>query len=394
MSVFDSTSGVERADWLKERSLGTLADAVRLVDIANEPGARPSHAKKLKGVAGDLVSQILPMTALFHGAAESAVESEQWQGILERGTFALSRWCSVWGIAPPRHFAKSVTVGQGDEVETVENRRTVRQGQNPDDSKGCNGTTLTIFRRMTLRMVHDGLSEPARRLLSWSLFKLSESNFDDRVVIDKELLPADIGCTPQETHEGYRALCRSGLVEKVEGLELEEGAIALRLVPDGSGRQDLLFEEERFGRKGTWVRGEPTIGDILNLMFDDDLSGLLERMAGSKARLRQLKAFLQQSIGDENAYVEEVKVAVRPIPEGNSVALNLLVRYPLDTDDQLMETRLKAFAEQWLAASQAATAPFGKNRSGGSHGALDENGNPAHAVVIALRPENSRPASQ
>ena len=132
MSVFDSTS-VERADWLKEKSLASLESAVRLVEIANAPDTEFRQAGELKGIAGDLVSRLVPMTALFHGTEGSAVRSEEWQGILERGTFALSRWCCSWGIADPHHFAESVTVRGGDDADVARKGMAGRQASQVED---------------------------------------------------------------------------------------------------------------------------------------------------------------------------------------------------------------------------------------------------------------------
>ena len=125
MSIFDPTSGYIPTDWLKEKSLAALEAAVKLVDLANEPDTTSWYAKNLKHIAEELVSRLVPMTALFHGVAAQGVESEEWQGIIERGTFALTKWCRKWNIANPYRFSESVTARQRDESETIEKSQEV-----------------------------------------------------------------------------------------------------------------------------------------------------------------------------------------------------------------------------------------------------------------------------
>ena len=58
-------------------------------------------------------------------------------------------------------------------------------------------------------------------------------------------------------------------------------------------------------------------------------------------------------VGNNNAYIEEVRTVV-PDKTRGSTALEIQIRYPLDSDDTMIEGLLKTYAKKWLAESRVA----------------------------------------
>jgi hypothetical protein len=262
MSIFDRTSGYDPTDWMREKTLAALEIAVKLVDLANEPDTTAWYEKNLKRMAGHLIARLLPMTALLYDTGAEAVEDDQWKDIAERGTFALTRWCRQWKIASPYHFTESVTAKKRAEAETTEKRQTFEPNILTNDDEHSHTLELEVHRYMALQMLSGGLNDPAKSLLAWALFNLGTSEYADIVVLNRKFLPTDIGCTPEQTGEGYRQLYQKGLIEKVEGLDIINEAIALRMVVDGinDSKHAPPFQEVTFGRPGLSLMGKPTTG--------------------------------------------------------------------------------------------------------------------------------------
>ena len=105
MSIFDPTSGKDPSAWLMEKSLAALESAVKLIDLANESDTTPWYRKNLRFIGEHLINRLLPMTALFHGVPEEGVLPEEWENIIEKGTFELARWCRKWDVTLIPHFA-------------------------------------------------------------------------------------------------------------------------------------------------------------------------------------------------------------------------------------------------------------------------------------------------
>jgi hypothetical protein len=351
MSIFDPTSGMNPTDWLQEKSLAALETAVKLIDLANEPDTTPWYEKNLKRIAEHLISRLVPMTALFHGVAAEGVKNEEWRYIVESGTFALTKWCRKWNIANPYRFSNSLTARERDGNETIEKSQSIQPDVVPGEDEHTSSLKLYIYSHMTLRLLRDELTKPAKRLMAWALFHLYASEYADIVVLNKAFLPTDIGCTPKETGEGYRQLYRSGLIEKIEGLDIIDEAIALRLVVDGlnDSKHAIPFQEETFGRQGLRIRGEPTTGNIIHLTFHRHHNEkYLEWLACSPKKIQQLHDYLQQAIGNDHAYIEDVGVIVGPDETNSGRTLEIVIRYPLSVDDRVIEYQLERIVEKWI----------------------------------------------
>ncbi|BBO87133.1 hypothetical protein [Desulfosarcina ovata] len=357
MSIFDRTSGFDPTDWMREKSLAALEIAVKLVDLANEPDTTTWYEKNLKRMAEHLIARLLPMTALLHGTEAKAVELDQWKGIVEKGTFALTKWCRQWKVANPYHFSESVTASKRDGDETTEKRQAVEPTILTNDYEHSLTLELEIHHHMAYQMLYGGLNDPAKSLLAWALFNLGASEYTDIAVLNKNFLPTDIGCTPEQTSEGYRLLYQKGLIEKVEGLNIIDEAIALRLVVEGinDSKHALPFQEVAFGRPGLRIQGKPTVGNIVQLTFDKHHNKYLEWMACSQEKIRQLHEALQQSIGSDYVYIENVQVVTTADKTDNKCILEIQYRHPFDKDDRLMEDQIKTAAEKWIKASVVST---------------------------------------
>lgn len=348
MTIFDSTSGWDSTEWLREKSLAALETAVRLVDLANEPDTTPWYRKNLKHIAEHLIARLVPMTALFHGVGQAGVTPEEWKGIVERGTFALTKWCRKWKVANPYHFSVELEAKEREQDE-IDEKNQVTQAE-IEKNGNDRALKLGIYSHMALKMLHRDLTEPAKRLLSWALFHLYTSEYSDIVVLSKIFLPTDIGCTPEETLDGYRLLYEKGLIEKVDLADIIDEAIAIRLVEEGinDSKHALPYQAEVFGRKGLRIQGKNTTGNIFRFDFDKGLTKYLEWLKRSEDKLEQFREYLQQAIGTDNAYIEDVRVLLGPDRTNNTAALEIEIRYPLEADDRIIEGVLQSYSKKWL----------------------------------------------
>lgn len=353
MSIFDPTSGMHSGDWLREKSLASLEVAVSLIDLANEPDTTPWYSKNLKQIANLLVSRLLPMTALLHGVGTQGVESGEWQNILDKGTFALTKWCRKWGVANPYRFRDGLTASPRDEAEIIEKNMIVKPLIITKDEEDSNLLKLEIYQNMALQMLNCELTVPAGRLLSYMLFHLNISDYADIVVLDKNFLPTDIGCSPQETSQAYEFLFQKGLIERVDGLKIRDRGIALRLVVEGinNSKHPPEFQEEKFGRPGLRIQGKPTIGNIFLVSLDKSQSKYLEWLARSPEKILRLGEFLQQSIGEDKVYIEEIRIFSESLPDGSRPDLEIEFRYPFEAMDDDLESQIKNKVEEWIKRS-------------------------------------------
>ena len=355
MSIFDPTSGMNPIEWLKEKSLSTLETAVKLVDLANEPDTTTWYKKNLKRIAEHLIARLVPMTGLLHQVPSEGVTPEEWQAIVEGGTFALTKWCRKWEVANPYHFSNSLAAKERDESEKIEKSQPFRTEVQSDDNEYGNDLKLNIYSHYALQMLQDDLTVHSKRLLSWALFHLYTSKYADIVLLEKDFLPTDIGCTSEETSEGYRLLYEKGLIEKVEGLDIMDRFIAIRLVVYGlnDSKHPTVFQEETFGKPGLRIDGKATIGNIFYITFDSVTNKYLEWFAQSEDFLQPLHDFLQKSIGHKYVYIENVSVVSHKQTK-ESAALEIKVRYPIEYNDSIVENLLTIHAKQWLSKSRVA----------------------------------------
>jgi hypothetical protein len=357
MSIFDRTSGFDPTDWMREKSLAALEIAAKLVDLANEPDTTAWYEKNLKRMAKNLIARLLPMTGLLYGVGAEAVEPDQWEGIAERGTFALTKWCRQWKVANPYHFSEGVTAKKREEGETNEKRQAVEPNILKREDEHGPTLALEIHHHMAFQMLYGGLNDQAKSLLAWALFNLGTSEYADIAVLNKKFLPTDIAFSPEQTSEGYRQLYQKGLIEKVEGLDIIDEAIAIRLVVDGinDSKHAAPFQEVAFGRPGLRIQGKPTTGNIIQLTFDKHHNKYLEWIACSQEKIRQMHGALQQKLGSDHVYIENVRIAPAADKTDNKRILEIQYRYPFDIDDRQMELQLKSTAEKWIKASIVST---------------------------------------
>jgi len=350
MSIFDPTSGKDQSTWLKEKSLAALESAVKLIDLANESDTTPWYRKNLRFIADHLITRLLPMTALFHGVPEEGVRNEEWDNIIEKGTFELARWCRKWDVANPYDFINSLTAKQRDESEIIEKQESVEQEIETFDDDQNRGIKLEIYQQMAIVMLHRELSDPAKRILSWALFHLNVSKYPDIVVLSKTFLPTDIGCTQDETADGYKMLYEKGLIEKVKGLHKRDDAIALRLVVGGlnDSKHAVPYEKENFGREGLRIGGESTTGNVFYFTFDKAQNKYLKWLAGSDEKIQQLKEYLQNALGKDRAYIEDLRVIKDAEEIGGMNALEIQLRYPFKANDRMIEQELEIASEKWI----------------------------------------------
>ncbi len=97
---------IQRTTWLQEKTLRALQSAVSIVDIANEPDTTAWYKRKLLSHAESIIARLAPVVALLYGAESTAADSEEWQAMLEGGSFALAAWCRKFKIADPHDLGK------------------------------------------------------------------------------------------------------------------------------------------------------------------------------------------------------------------------------------------------------------------------------------------------
>ncbi len=349
MSIF--TSEYNPTAWLQQKSLMLLEVTTELVDIANAPDTTVWYAKNLKRIAANLLSMLIPMTALFYGLGEDPVKREEWIDIAEKGTFALTRWCRKWGVANPYHLVESVIAKTSSPEEYEEKREKIAPEVKTVKDEGAQELKLLIFGRMAICMLDDDLGRTAQKLLAWALFHLETSEYADVVVLNKAFLPTDIGCTAEETSEGYRRLYQRGLIEKVDGIDLLSESIAIRLVVNGvnDNKHAPVFEEESFGRKGIRIGGVATTGNMIPVFFRGQQRKYMEWLKASPEKFIQIKDHLQATMGEDRVFVEDVQISLE-VGQRDESTLDVMVRYPLNFDDAAMEKEIGSLVRDWIKA--------------------------------------------
>jgi hypothetical protein len=359
MSIFDGYSGFDSTEWLREKSLATLEIAASLVDLANESDTTPWYAKKLKGIAAGLISRLGPMVALFYGLGQDCAKEAGWHDIGERGTFALVKWCKKWRIKNPYKFVNDLTPKLRTVDDTFEKSQEIKKEIEPVDERESDAIKLAIYRDMSIQMLNDELSHASKRILASLMFDLSFSSPPDIVVISKKFLPTDIRCTPEETKEGYRLLHEKGLIEKVDGMDLREDDIALKLIIAGindSKHPTPYDENEVFGHPGIRIGGKFSTENIFTISFDGKLNKAFSWLYGKSKKLDELKLFLQNEIGKNKVYVENIEVEIQGQDKEHDKEqdkeqiqyLTVQAYYPMEENDSFIESEIKKLAEKWV----------------------------------------------
>jgi hypothetical protein len=345
MSIFDPNSGMNPLPWIQEKSLRALDEAVRLVDLANESDTSEWYSKELKRRASGLIQGLAPLVALFNNAGEAAASSEEWGGVKERGTFALAAWCKKFDIQDPtkRAFNLIARERDDDDLEAKVARPADVHAEDEDDlwvlDRRC-----TIYSSLSRRVLHEDLTEPARRLLLWAMADLGFASRADVVGLSRRFLPTDVGATPEETLEAYRLLYDRGLVERVEDEDAGSDRLLLRLVAEGvnDSKQPLPFKEEKFGFPGARINGQPTTGNVLRVPLDGPLGDALSRWRFTDEDRRSLESAIQRQLGHDRVYVEVVNVMNEHAP-----ALEVKLRYMWEDSDAELTASLRSAALQW-----------------------------------------------
>lgn len=352
MSIFDPGSGMNPLPWLQEKSLRALEEAARLVDLANEKDTSPWYSKELKQRASALIGRLAPLVSMFHGAREAA-GVEEWAGIAERGTFALAAWCKKHDILDPSTGFFDLLARNAEEEEEEEELGEAKGQRGPELERTEDLDEFRLLHRrcylydgFARRLLRDDLPAPARKMLLWALSNLSLSEDPDVVTLSRRFLPTDIGVTPQEAVDAYRWLVEHGLFEHVNRAAPTEDALQLRLVVEGvnESKEPLPAEEGiSFGFPGARVAGKPTIGNILLVPLTASHLRALASWRFTDEDRRALATALQEQLGADRAYVEDVSVKTEEPP-----ALVVRLRYPLGQDDTAMTAALETAALSWM----------------------------------------------
>ena len=348
MSIFDATSGMNPLPWLQEKSLAALEDAARLVDLANEKDTSPWYAKELKRRATALIGRLAPIVAFFNQDGEAA-STDEWQGITERGSFALAAWCKKHDIQDPTTRSFDLLAKEREEGETeAKAERHASEVEGEDDLRVLD-LRCSIYGSLTRRLLHDDLPEPARRMLLWALSHLYLGDGPDVVSLSRRFLPTDIGITVEEAVTAYRCLTQRGLVERVD--ERADGdTLRLRLVAEGINdrKQPLPAGEIVFGFPGARVGGKPTLGNELRVPLPAAYAKTLTHWRFNEDDRNSLGATLQEHLGAERAFVENVT-----LEEGDAPAVHVRLRYPWGEDDRAMTAALQEATLVWIRARVA-----------------------------------------
>ncbi|MBK6520033.1 MAG: hypothetical protein IPM79_37595 [Polyangiaceae bacterium] len=342
MSIFRRDSGFDPSDWLKEKTLLALMDAVRIVDLANEPDTTRWYEKQLRRIAEPLIARLVPVVALVHRAGEDAVTHDAWRPILKGGTFALAAWAKKHDIVDPAVAGFKALAPEREDEEVMEKAVQLPQGLISVEEDGALELKSDIAFRFAVQMGRGEFNPQELRLLAWLLQDLRLSEFADVVVVSKRFLPTDIGSSVDETVAAYRSLCERGAIERVENVPaIRAEALALRLVIErNASRHAAPYREESFGFPGARVGGQPTIGNELTIVLPPSLAAVVRSWSIPDAALGELRDHLQAALGEDRAFVETVHLR-----EGE---LHVGLRYPMETKDAVMVAELATASESWL----------------------------------------------
>lgn len=346
MSVF--SGDFNPIPWLQEKTLHALQAAVSLVDVANEPDTTAWYKRKLLQTAESIIARLAPVVAFLNKAGPDAAEAEEWGQTLEGGSFALATWCRKWKIGDPTNIAKGSLL----HLRTVEEDDEKAEEISPEPFEGAiEGSLelkLQIYSFMTRRLLDQGLSPAAHRLLLWMLGSLWLADPPDVVRISKRFLPTDIGVTRDEASSAYKEMYELGFIERVKSEKADDAAdcLHMRLVVRGlnDSRHPPEYRDETFGYPGARVAGKATLGKNTTIELSELLSATLSSWFKQEQELTELRDALQAHIGQDRIYVE--RTTVRFNNEHPIVAVDF--RYPRDADLKPLVQELADFVEQWL----------------------------------------------
>jgi hypothetical protein len=334
--------------WLQEKTLRALQSAVSIVDIANEPDTTAWYKRKLLSHAESIIARLAPVVALLYAAESTAADSEEWQAMLEGGSFALAAWCRKFKIADPHDLGK----GSLRHLRAVEEDEEKAQESDPEQveysPEQSADLKLQIYSSMSQRLVHEALTPDAQKLLLWMMSRLWISHPPDVVSVSKRFLPTDIGLTPEQTSTAYGELYQNGLIEKIRSASTGDvtDRLNLRLVVTGLNDSKHASEQEpeTFGYPGARINGQVTSGQGTFVELPDIFSEMLARWFKESPELTELRDFLQTRIGDDKIYVEHLEPKERELGQ----ALLVYFRYPLDADLPALESDITHLTKQWF----------------------------------------------
>jgi hypothetical protein len=345
MSIF--TGELNPMPWLQEKLLLALQESTRLVDLANEPDTTPWYAKKLKGHASAIIGRLAPIIVLVYQADQDAAKVQEWQPIIERGTFELARWSKKWGILDPHAFLNSALVEDRDDEEIVDKNTSAEEPTNDDSSAYRDDNKVEIYGAMMLQLMHGNISAQATKLLLWLLYELKLSQYPDVTIVSKKFLPTDCGLSIAETATAYKELYDKGLLQKVSNIEkLSTECLALKIIASGyndTNKYPPVFNEEIFGYEGARINGKVTSGNYLHLNLADTLDTALTKWGADQATLEQIKTQFMSKAGDR-VYVETI--SLETINEKKS--LTAKVRHTFESDPKELTHELEVIASDIL----------------------------------------------
>ena len=350
MSIF---SGYDPNPWLAEKSLAALKEAVRLVDLANEPDTTPWYAKNLKHLASAIIGRLAPIVAFTHQAGETAAGHAEWGSICERGTFAMAAWCKKWKIEDPHAFLQGILAEEMDEAERDEKSNSPGKEMPDKDDPDSAEKKVWIYGSMIMHLMNPSFPVGSERLLKWLLFGLRTSEYADTVVVNKNFLPTDIGLSIEDTKSAYQDLYDRGLIQRVIIPDLKTHALALRLVVSGvsdNNKHPEPFQPEEFGAPGIRIAGQPTIGNQLTFSVPAALGAIIHSWPNSDENGDALKTLLQARIGPDQIYIDTIKT----VSKENEVEVTLSVRMPFDSNDDGMCLAMSLIAIDWLKSKRIA----------------------------------------
>ena len=350
MSVFymDPDNPDSPLRYLQEKSLSALREAARLVDLANEPDTAQWYARELRQRAEALIQRLVVVVGVIYQTGDEAVQPESWQGILERGSFALALWCKKYAVADPAERDFGLIVDPEAVVEAPSSDELeVAQLVIPGDSAIGVRLKLYVYSLLCRVLSDDELSRGSRRLLSWLLYNLQHSEYGDVVAVSRRFLPRDIDCPREEVLSAYRELWDRGLVRRVDEL-CEGGKLAVRLIVEGLNepKQDIDYRDEDFGADGDWIGGVRTTLSRLGLPLSESQAAALTRW---KVDLEALRASLQERVGAERAIVLDVSWG------SGLEQLSLLVAHLPSLTETELSRELTDIFTRWLVSSGGST---------------------------------------
>ncbi|HEY9871682.1 MAG TPA: hypothetical protein V6D08_21170 [Candidatus Obscuribacterales bacterium] len=346
MSIFSGE--FDPLPWLQEKTLHALQAAVSLVDVANEPDTTGWYKRKLLRTAELLIDRLAPVVAFLNKAGSEAADREEWGAVLEGGSFALANWCRKWKIGDPTNIAKGALLHLRTVEEDDEKAEELEDEPFQGDLEAALDLKLQIYGFMSRRLLDQGLSPPAHRLLLWLLGSLWLSDPPDVVGVSRRFLPTDIGVKREEASSAYKELYDKGLVERIDSTETDKrpDRLSLRLVVRGlnDSKHAAPYREEEFGYPGARIAGKVTSGQGKFIQLPKTLSAMLGRWFKEAQDLTDLRDFLQAQLGEDKVYVERAEVQYQE----EAPILLVHFRYPLDADLEPLEKELSDYAEQWL----------------------------------------------